>query len=350
MGIEDDLHGTGGLWPTFEVDAAPKKVFVERRRRPNVVRIVRWDPFDNKLANSLLPGYGGELARKFFSYKRLEGNLYLDLRPVDGDYMRIGSWEEGLKTQCWTYEYGWLDLELDFCFPLLACRKWYTGVFPPVIAGIPPQDRERSTDALESFARTIPAQICKAAAPFGICQLLVLRILRQCPAHLALVQENPALVFLAGCRMYENECNGASRTAEFVKLLYQKRRSIAEFALGRNSERTVHLLSKLRLDRYDWQAAGDIARFLDDSGLCRSLAVYKVIPEIFFRELETNPAILDIQVFGPNSEVFKNGFKRKAFCEALNLYSDCLSIERISAKRVAPRREMQGHFRAQAAS
>jgi len=322
MGIENDKNRIAEIMPSFTIDTGPKKVFVERRRRPNPVRIVRWDPFDNRTANRLFPGYGAGLVRRFCSYNSLEKSLYLDLRPVDGDYIRIRPWEHGLATQCWTRDFGWLDQQIDFCFPLLACGNSYTGVFP----GSNHVQCRKPPDAVEKFSSTIPEQVRKAAAPFGVCLMLVLRTLREYPAHLTLVQENPALVYLAGLRFYENECAAACRTAEFSKLLYQKRRSIAEFATGKSTEKTVHLLSKFRLDRYDWNTAGDISRFLDNSELCGAVAAYRVLPEMFFRELETSPEILKLLVFAPDSGMFDNGFDHEAFREALKLCADCRSM------------------------
>lgn len=337
MGSAWETNGAVVITPPSAVNVGNGKVFVERRRRPNPVRIIRWNPFDNKLANRLMSGYGGQLARRFCSFDIVDKSLHVDLRSVDGDHVRIGAWDKGLKTQCWADEYGWIDQELDFGFPLFACRESYDGVFTGNNGKNAARNKDGRSDAVELFSRSIPAQIREAAEPFGVCLLLVLRTLRECPAHLALVRENPVLVFLAGQRFYETECGSADRTAEFMKLLFQKRRSIAEFAIGNNSDKIVRLLSKIRLDRYDWQAAGDIIRFLDNNEVSAAIAPYRVIPELFLREIESNPAILKIRLFGPDGEMFENGFNRDAFCEALKLRAECSSISAHLGRNVSHR-------------
>jgi hypothetical protein len=300
------------------------KVVAERRQKVNLVKIIQRDlvGIGN---NNLASGYVFDLVKKFCCFDKNDRSLYMDLRGFEGDHIHIGAWEKGLATQYWNPNHGWIDQELDFCFPLLACRESNAGAFPGSSAKNR-SDQETYFNDLELFSQTIPAQVCEAVSPFGVCQLLLLRTLHECPAHLALVKENPTLVFLAGLKIYENDCSSAEKTTEFIKLLYLKRRCIAEYALGHNSEKTVHLLSKLRFDRYDCLETGNITNFLGKSELCDMLAAYRYIPEFFFSELVSNPAIIKMHVFSPKGEVVEKGFDRKTFDDALQTCRDCIRI------------------------
>ena len=182
------------------------------------------------------------ILREEIWFDDFNGFLYIDFRKTCGICLRTSTWQRGFRMWRWNYIMQAWEPE-----------DWDPGIPLPLPA---PESRIPS----DEFFYEMPADVIRIIRPFKWRQCMLLKMMRQCPEILELIQSNPVLAWLLADSIAEKKIP----LSEGCSWVFRKRREILAFIGIPASESTVRTLSKIRCKHYSQSLFMDLMSIIRD--------------------------------------------------------------------------------------
>ncbi|MBD3344230.1 MAG: hypothetical protein GF401_04120 [Chitinivibrionales bacterium] len=163
-------------------------------------------------------------------YDDYHGFLYIDFRRSQRTCIRISTWERGLQVSQW--------------HPVLEiweCDDWDPGITLPFDTS-----NRHFKAALDEYAETFPPGVVENVKHFAWRQIMLLKMIRQCPQTMDLLESNPVLAWLLA-----DEIAGQKIPVdEGARWALCKRRAILRLIGINATESYVRILARIKCRQY----------------------------------------------------------------------------------------------------